>query len=175
MGVGDEVRDARLAAGLSQRALAQRAGVPLSTVGRIERGITMPRFDTLTAIAEALGRELHISFRPRLPSWLESLRPQLQEVCLSFGARNLAVFGSVADGTDDAHSDLDLLVDLPPGRDLARRHRQSPRPDSPWRTDHTDAITVGRHPASGAATTRTAVRTPGGFDRQRPVHPATRS
>src|SRR6056297_3144292 len=118
MGVGDEVRDARLAAGLSQRALAQRAGVPLSTVGRIERGITMPRFDTLTAIAEALGRELHISFRPRLPSWLESLRPQLQEVCLSFGARNLAVFGSVADGTDDAHSDLDLLVDLPPGADL---------------------------------------------------------
>ena len=34
------------------------------------------------------------------------------------GARNVRIFGSVERGEDDARSDLDVLVDLEPGRNL---------------------------------------------------------
>lgn len=43
------------------------------------------------------------------------------------GARNVRVFGSMARGEADAQSDVDLLVDLEPGRsllDLARLQRK---------------------------------------------------
>lgn len=43
------------------------------------------------------------------------------------GARNIRVFGSVARGETDSRSDVDLLVDLEPGRsllDLARLQRK---------------------------------------------------
>lgn len=36
------------------------------------------------------------------------------------GARNVRVFGSVVKGLDEEGSDLDLLVDLPPGTSLLR-------------------------------------------------------
>jgi transcriptional regulator with XRE-family HTH domain len=52
------VRYARRRAGLSQRALAQRAGVPQSTVARIELGRLIPRIDTLERILRATGRTL---------------------------------------------------------------------------------------------------------------------
>jgi predicted nucleotidyltransferase len=35
-----------------------------------------------------------------------------------YGARNVRVFGSVARGEDDPASDVDILVDLEPGRSL---------------------------------------------------------
>ena len=52
------VRYARQSAGLSQRALAERAGVPQSTVARIELGRLAPRVDTLERILRATGRTL---------------------------------------------------------------------------------------------------------------------
>ena len=55
----------------------------------------------------------------------DSLVPQLQrqrqailQIAQAYGASNLRVFGSVARGEADALSDLDLLVDLEPGRSL---------------------------------------------------------
>jgi predicted nucleotidyltransferase len=45
-------------------------------------------------------------------------REQLLALAARHGARNLRVFGSVARGEADAASDLDLLVDLEPGRSL---------------------------------------------------------
>lgn len=45
-------------------------------------------------------------------------RDRLLAVAERHGARNLRVFGSVARGEADAASDLDLLVDLEPGRSL---------------------------------------------------------
>jgi predicted nucleotidyltransferase len=45
-------------------------------------------------------------------------RWRLLNVAARHGARNLRVFGSVARGEADAGSDLDLLVDLEPGRSL---------------------------------------------------------
>ena len=51
-------RYARRRAGLSQRALARAAGVPQSTVARIETGQLAPRFDTLERILRAAGHSL---------------------------------------------------------------------------------------------------------------------
>lgn len=42
----------------------------------------------------------------------------LIETAARHGARNVRVFGSVARGAATENSDLDLLVDMEPGRDL---------------------------------------------------------
>ena len=62
---------------------------------------------------------------------LQQLRTGSREAILRLaadsGAANVRVFGSVARGETDADSDLDLLVDLEPGRslfDLARLQRR---------------------------------------------------
>jgi len=52
------LRAARRRAGLSQRQLAERAGVPQSTIGRIEAGLTDPRVSTLQALLRACGDDL---------------------------------------------------------------------------------------------------------------------
>jgi predicted nucleotidyltransferase len=45
-------------------------------------------------------------------------RGRLLDLAARHGAHNLRVFGSAARGDADAASDLDLLVDLEPGRSL---------------------------------------------------------
>ncbi|HTO89020.1 MAG TPA: helix-turn-helix transcriptional regulator [Thermoanaerobaculia bacterium] len=52
------LRDARRRAGLSQRGLGRRAGVPQATVARIEEGRTSPRFETLDRLLAACGFDL---------------------------------------------------------------------------------------------------------------------
>lgn len=51
-------RYARRRAGLTQRALAHAAGVPQSTVARIETGQLAPRVDTLSRVLRAAGQTL---------------------------------------------------------------------------------------------------------------------
>ncbi|ENZ5663332.1 helix-turn-helix domain-containing protein [Enterococcus hirae] len=53
--------EAREAAGLTQRELAELASVPQSTVARIELG-NNTSFDTLSKIANALGKQLKVEF-----------------------------------------------------------------------------------------------------------------
>ena len=55
LGMGLRLRQAREKAGLSLRALADRAGVDFSTIYRIEAGDTVPKLDTLEKLAKALG------------------------------------------------------------------------------------------------------------------------
>jgi transcriptional regulator with XRE-family HTH domain len=52
------LRYARRSAGLTQRQLAARAGVPQATVGRIEGGVVTPRTDTLERLLRAAGQSL---------------------------------------------------------------------------------------------------------------------
>ena len=52
------VRYARQRAGYTQRELARAAGVPQSTVARIENGRLAPRVDTLDRILRATGQTL---------------------------------------------------------------------------------------------------------------------
>lgn len=58
------LRMARRRAGLTQRELARRAGVPQPTVSRIERGQISPSFATLAPLIEACGMELEVVERP---------------------------------------------------------------------------------------------------------------
>ena len=45
-------------------------------------------------------------------------KPEILRLAARYGARNVRVFGSVARGESDEHSDVDFLVDLEPGRSL---------------------------------------------------------
>ena len=49
---------------------------------------------------------------------LTSKRDEIIRLATTHGARNLRLFGSVARGEDRADSDVDLLVDMDPGRSL---------------------------------------------------------
>ncbi len=60
MRAAGELRWARLRAGLSQRALAARAGVRQSTIGRIEAGEVDPRLSTLTRLLRACGFDVEV-------------------------------------------------------------------------------------------------------------------
>lgn len=54
------LRFARGKAGLSQRQLAERAGVPQPTVARIESGAVTPRVDTLDKLLRICGYTLEV-------------------------------------------------------------------------------------------------------------------
>lgn len=62
--IGEQVRDARIAADLDQRRLAELANVSLAAVSNLERG-KGSSLKTLVAVIRALGRT----------DWLESLAP----------------------------------------------------------------------------------------------------
>jgi transcriptional regulator with XRE-family HTH domain len=64
MDAGRALVQARRRAGLTQRELAARAGVPQSTVGRIEAGAMDPRVNTLEGLLRACGEQL--TTRPAL-------------------------------------------------------------------------------------------------------------
>lgn len=49
---------------------------------------------------------------------LRERREAILALAAQYGARNVRLFGSVARGEADDHSDVDLLVDLDPGRSL---------------------------------------------------------
>jgi uncharacterized protein len=49
---------------------------------------------------------------------LQEKREDILRIATRRGASNIRVFGSVARGEADAKSDIDLLVDLEPGRSL---------------------------------------------------------
>jgi transcriptional regulator with XRE-family HTH domain len=67
---------ARRCAGLSQRALARAAGVPHSTVARIELGRLSPRTDTLERLLRAAGHSL--ASEPALGSGVD--RSQIRQL-----------------------------------------------------------------------------------------------
>ena len=60
MSAATYVNQARRAAGLSQRELSRRTGVPQSAIARIERGLQVPRADTLERLLKACGFELRL-------------------------------------------------------------------------------------------------------------------
>jgi transcriptional regulator with XRE-family HTH domain len=60
---GERLRKHRLDRGFSQEQLANRANIPLSQVGRIERGIINPTLVTVNEISKALGMEIRDLFQ----------------------------------------------------------------------------------------------------------------
>ncbi len=58
------LRRARARAGLTQRQLAQRAGIAQPTIARIEAGAADPRVETLERLLMACGESLLAAVRP---------------------------------------------------------------------------------------------------------------
>lgn len=119
---GDVLRRARLQAGLSQVGLARRAGVTQSVVSAYESGTRQPSLPTLARLVRATGSELELLVRPSLRTStgplgqrLHSHRRRVKQIIASHGLRGVRVFGSVARGDEGPGSDIDLLVDVPPG------------------------------------------------------------
>lgn len=69
---GEEIvrglKRARLTAGLSQRALAERAGVTQSHISQIENGSTEPGLSSLIDLARALDLDVMLIPRKRIPA-----------------------------------------------------------------------------------------------------------
>lgn len=63
--LGALLQEARSRTGLSQRALADRAAVPQSSVGRIEAGLVSPSFETIERLLAAAGFELNAEINPQ--------------------------------------------------------------------------------------------------------------
>jgi predicted transcriptional regulator len=61
MFTGRTLRYVRRRAGLSQRALAAKAGVPQPAIARIESGAVSPRLDTVLPLLEAAGFTLEVT------------------------------------------------------------------------------------------------------------------
>jgi transcriptional regulator with XRE-family HTH domain len=59
----DILRDARQRAGLTQRALAAKAGTSQSVVARIEGGVASPSVETLVRLLAAAGFEFDLELR----------------------------------------------------------------------------------------------------------------
>jgi predicted nucleotidyltransferase/DNA-binding XRE family transcriptional regulator len=126
---GAVLRQARHAAGLTQREVASRAGVQQSVVSAYESGGREPSLATLSSLVEACGVRLEVHLEavptgtgPRavgpIGRRLRRRRAAVLAVAARHGMTELRVFGSVARGQDTDRSDLDLLVRVPEGTGL---------------------------------------------------------
>lgn len=74
---GDIVRIARQRAGLTQRQLADRSGIPRETIARWETGVHEPTLSSLRKLAEASELDLVVQLARRDPSLGELVDDQL--------------------------------------------------------------------------------------------------
>ncbi len=127
--VGRLIRDARKRARLSQAGLAARARTSQPAVARYEAEVATPSLSTLERLFAACGSRLVLGtdLQPSAPSGrlrerriaaVHRVRERLLEAARRHGVRDVRVFGSVARGEETERSDIDLLVDLEPGRTL---------------------------------------------------------
>lgn len=132
--VATVIRRARTGAGLTQVELAERAGTSQPALARYETGAALPTLPTLERLLLGCGRRLQLrtvragegaapttSVRGQLGSRARALRQHRGELLRAARARGVGrvrVFGSLARGEARSASDVDLLVDLEPGRTL---------------------------------------------------------
>lgn len=86
------VREARKRAGLTQRALAGRAGTAQSVIARIERGRTSPTASTLVRLLDAAGFSLRSEIEPKpvMESHMLDDVPRIQRLTPEERLRELA-------------------------------------------------------------------------------------
>lgn len=100
--VGTSLRQRRMVAGISQRELAHRSGVPQPNISAYESGRRQPTQETLQRFEDALKV-------PTLTQ-LRNVREQILQAARARRLDNIRVFGSVVRGAAHAGSDVDLLV-----------------------------------------------------------------
>src|SRR5674476_1199785 len=115
------IRMTRESAGLSQGALAARAGTSQPAVSRYESGASSPSVETLDRLLAVMGARLDLVAEgsprrldvrtPRMVK-LRQNRERIRRAAHRHGAKNVRIFGSVARGADRPDSDIDLLVDF---------------------------------------------------------------
>jgi len=108
------IRAAREAKGLSQRALAERAGLPQSHISRIENAGVDLRISSLSEIARALDLEVALVPRKAVPavkSIVRSARPSPQGKGEAALAKELTKMESLADQIAQ-HSSLKEVAQL---------------------------------------------------------------
>lgn len=115
---------ARKSAGLTQEALARRAGTSQSVVARYETGASSSTVRTLRRLLRAAGHDLELAAEPLAgqppadlsgitASALREHRTAIRASARSLGIRNIRITGQAASGTEPRGSDSDLLVDFP--------------------------------------------------------------
>jgi predicted nucleotidyltransferase/DNA-binding XRE family transcriptional regulator len=134
MNVAATLRQARTRAGLSQAELAKRAGTSQPALARYETGVTLPTIPTLERLLSGCGQRLELrssdanertagvsSVRGQLGPLAQHLRrrrSRLLNCARAHGVRRVWIFGSIARSEAEPTSDIDLLVELAPGRTL---------------------------------------------------------
>ena len=99
MTTGDRIRKARLAAGMTQKELAEKVGVQFSAIHKYESGMVVNlKRETIDALAKALDVK---------PSWL---------MCMDDDENNLPLRGQMR---DDLRILFDAAEDAPPSAILA--------------------------------------------------------
>ncbi len=99
------IRIARSQRGLSQRALAARAGVEQSTIARIENGDADPSFSTVARLLDAAGFHLPAP---------EPLLPTLAEAALGDDELDWTMIRAVADRAAHHPADVELMIGAEP-------------------------------------------------------------
>jgi uncharacterized protein len=117
------LREARLTAQLTQATVAERASTSQPAVAAYESGARTPTLATLERLLAVCGRDLVLdsqatSSGSQIQALIRGRRTLLLAAARKHGAGNVRIFGSVARGDQDAQSDVDLIVDLDPGRTL---------------------------------------------------------
>lgn len=103
------VRMARERSGMSQRALAERAGTSQSVIARIELGQSNPTVGTLNRLIEATGYGVGTHLAPG-PGLVRSRAEAYFERDAPEGVVAAYLFGSAARGTTHRESDVDIGV-----------------------------------------------------------------
>lgn len=75
--IGQRIKQAREAAGITQEALAQAVGCTAKHIGAIERGIKTPRIDTFIIIANTTRSSADMLLQDLIDSPIDSLAGEL--------------------------------------------------------------------------------------------------
>lgn len=106
----EEVRAARLAAGLTQVQLAQLSGIAQPNIANYESG--------RRTVSPEVKARLLAATRPRPSTVVARNALQVETIARANGATSIRVFGSVARGEDSSDSDIDFLVRMRVGSTL---------------------------------------------------------
>lgn len=107
----DLVRQARLRRGLSQRALAARAGVEQSTIARIESGEADPTWSTVNRLLAGAGFSLAEPI-PTVPTLADAVGPD--------GEVEWTMVRAVTDRAERSPGDVPLMVGTEPSSGTSR-------------------------------------------------------